>query len=153
MPEIHRRAEPSEASLLTALAKRSKAHWGYDAAFMAAAAPELTISAELIATAAVHVAETDGEVRGVYVLSIEEGRPTLRDLWVDPAAMGTGVGTRLWRHMRGEARARGYAAVRIASDPHAEPFYLRMGARRVGVIPSTVLAGRSLPLLEIDIPR
>ena len=33
-----RRARPDEADALTALATRAKAHWGYDAEFMAALA-------------------------------------------------------------------------------------------------------------------
>jgi hypothetical protein len=36
----------------------------------------------------------------------------------------------------------------IESDPGAEPFYVRMGARRTGVVASTVEEGRFLPVLE-----
>jgi GNAT superfamily N-acetyltransferase len=131
---------------------RSKAHWGYDAAFMEAAVAELTIPPEVITTAAVYVAEADREVLGVYVLSVEEGHPTLRDLWVEPARIGTGVGSMLWRHMLGVARILGHRTVRVQSDPNAEAFYLKMGARRIGTVPSTVVANRALPLLEIDVP-
>jgi hypothetical protein len=42
--------------------------------------------------------------------------------------------------------------LRIASDPFAEGFYRRMGARRVGVVPSTP-RGRTLPLLLLDARR
>src|SRR5687768_14923343 len=45
-----RRARPDEAEHLTALTLRSKAHWGYDADFMAACVPSLTITSERIAT-------------------------------------------------------------------------------------------------------
>jgi GNAT superfamily N-acetyltransferase len=147
-----RPARPDESAQLTALAVRSKAHWGYDDAFMRAALPELTIAPDLIARATVNVAERAGDLVGVYVLSLEDGGPTLRDLWVNPPAIGTGVGSALWRHMLLEARRLGYAAVRIESDPNAEAFYVRKGARRVGVVLSTVVAGRELPLMTVDVP-
>jgi GNAT superfamily N-acetyltransferase len=146
-----RRAEPSEAARITELVTRSKAHWGYDAAFMAAAAEDLAITPELLARAAAcFVAESDAEMLGVYVLSIEEHGPTLRDLWVEPRAIGTGVGALLFEHMRRAARERGFRRVCIVSDPHAEGFYLRMGAHRAGEVESKVQAGRMLPLLEIE---
>jgi GNAT superfamily N-acetyltransferase len=142
---------------------------------MRRASPELTISPALVEQASTFVAEMNGAVVGVYILCADEGSRTLaesgpdrergsrtlggsgpdrergllRDLWVDPAAIGTGVGTLLWRHMLGEARRLAYRVVRIESDPNAEGFYLKMGARRVGAIASTVLEGRTLPLLEV----
>jgi predicted N-acetyltransferase YhbS len=75
--------------------------------------------------------------------------PTLRDLWVDPPAIGTGIGARLWTHMLEQARRLGYRAVRITSEPNAEGFYARMGARRIGSVESRVVKGRMLPLMEI----
>jgi hypothetical protein len=38
-----RKARPDEAGELTELALRSKAHWGYDEAFMASCREELTV--------------------------------------------------------------------------------------------------------------
>jgi len=35
-----------------------------------------------------------------------------------------------------------------ASDPGAEGFYLGLGAERVGMSPSTLLPGRSIPLMR-----
>ncbi|WP_067619878.1 hypothetical protein [Alicyclobacillus acidiphilus] len=75
---IVRSADPSEAPVLTDIAFRSKAVWGYDDHFMEQCRDELTI------------------------------RP----------------------------------------DPNAEPFYLAMGAQRVGEVPSGSIPGRMLPLLQ-----
>jgi ribosomal protein S18 acetylase RimI-like enzyme len=146
-----RRARPDEADLLTALVLRSKAHWGYDAAFMSAAVPELTLTPDLVDRWPTYVAEAAGEVVGLYILSVEDGVPTLRDLWVEPRAIGTGVGSTLWRHMLGEARAHRYAAVRIESDPYAEGFYAKMGALRIGEVRSKIIEGRVLPLMEVEV--
>jgi hypothetical protein len=43
-----RPARPSEAHALTALVLRSKAHWGYDAGFMAQVRPVLTVTPDMI---------------------------------------------------------------------------------------------------------
>ena len=50
-----RRARPEEAGVLSALALRSKAHWGYDADFLAACRDDLTLIPEEIATSMVYV--------------------------------------------------------------------------------------------------
>jgi GNAT superfamily N-acetyltransferase len=150
---VIRRASAGDVPVLSDLAMRSKARWGYDAAFMEAFAADLRLTPELIAEAAAFVAEVRGDGRralGFYVLSIEKGLPTLRDLWVEPGAMGRGVGAALFAHMRGQARVLGYSAVRIESDPNAEGFYVRMGARRIGGVASSIVPGRVLPLLELD---
>jgi len=144
-----RAALPSEARALTALAIRSKAHWGYDAAFMERAAHDLEITPELVEGAAVFIAENGTDVLGFYVLASADGVPMLRDLWVEPAAIGSGVGTRLWAHMLEQARRLGYRTVRIQSEPNAERFYVKMGAHRIGFVESTVVKDRMLPLMEI----
>jgi hypothetical protein len=38
----------------------------------------------------------------------------------------------------------------ISADPNAERFYTRVGARRVGEVPSTP-TGRTLPRLVLDV--
>jgi hypothetical protein len=43
-----RPARPGEAAGLTGLCLRSKAHWGYDAAFMRLCVPSLTVKEEAI---------------------------------------------------------------------------------------------------------
>ena len=73
------------------------------------------------------------------------------DLWVEPSAIGTGLGRTLWVHLLGQARALGHRALLIESDPNAEGFYLRMGARRVGERASKILAGRMLPVMVVDV--
>ena len=51
-----RAAQAGEAPSLTALCLRSKAHWGYDAAFMRLCVPSLTVSEQSIAEGRVLVA-------------------------------------------------------------------------------------------------
>ena len=65
--------------------------------------------------------------------------------------MGRGVGRALWAHMVAALRARGLRAVTLDADPHALPFYTRMGARQVGEAVSEVDLARRLPLMRFDL--
>jgi GNAT superfamily N-acetyltransferase len=150
---IIRRATAGDAGVMSALVLRSKAHWGYDETFMRRALPELTITPALIDRACAYVAERDGTMVGLYVIDVPDGVPTLCDLWVEPAAIGTGLGRTLWAHMLEQARALGHRALLIESDPNAEGFYLKMGARRVGQRASKIMEGRMLPVMEAEVPR
>jgi N-acetylglutamate synthase-like GNAT family acetyltransferase len=142
-----RRARPAEAPELTALALRSKAHWGYDAAFMAACVEALTIAAERVAAEPFFVLEEDGRVAGFYGLRISGEEAELTNLFVEPWAIGQGCGKRLWLHAIEIARASGCRRLRIESDPFAEPFYRAMGAEHIGETPSEAIPGRMIPLL------
>jgi predicted N-acetyltransferase YhbS len=72
-------------------------------------------------------------------------------MWVDPRWMGAGIGRRLFAHLLRRLRRDGVARLTIASDPHAEGFYRKLGARRVGSVASTP-RGRRLPLLTLRVP-
>ncbi len=61
-----RSAKPGESQSLTALCVRSKAHWGYDAAFMKLSAATLAVNEADIALGRVLVAVDDaGRVVGM----------------------------------------------------------------------------------------
>jgi GNAT superfamily N-acetyltransferase len=129
---------------------RSKAHWGYDAAFMERVAPALDFTARDLEREAVYVLEIDALV-GFYALRELEEKPFLDDLWVEPAHIGAGHGARLWLHALATARGLGWTHLLIESEPGAEGFYMRMGARRLGERRSSI--GRLLPLLRFDLDR
>jgi hypothetical protein len=61
------------------------------------------------------------------------------------------VGRTLLREAVTQARARGALIVEIQADPHAEAFYVRAGARRIGERASGSIPGRLLPMLEIAV--
>ncbi|MGW2781214.1 GNAT family N-acetyltransferase [Streptomyces populi] len=135
---IHIRAGRSEeAAALSALVLRSKAHWGYDDAYLAACADELRLAPGDMAGRRVKVATAGGRVLGVAALDGGPPRAELGMLFVDPPSIGRGVGRSLYRHMLAEAGRIGCDRVTITADAHAEPFYLAMGARRTGTSPSS----------------
>lgn len=142
-----RAARPGEAEALTDLALRSKAHWGYDADFLDACRDELTVTPERIRSAVAFVAERDGEVVGFAVLDVRGDEADIGFFFVEPETIGSGCGHVLWEHAVAQARARGLVRLTIESDPYAEGFYLRMGAERIGSVPSGAIPGRELPLL------
>ncbi|WP_327670375.1 MULTISPECIES: GNAT family N-acetyltransferase [unclassified Streptomyces] len=145
-----RPARPDEAERLSALALRSKAHWGYDEAFMAACVDELTLHPSEVTRRRTTVAEdADGRLLGLVTL---EGAPPVGELglmFVDPDAMGLGVGRLLFEHLRDTAREARFTRVSWAADPNAVPFYEAMDARHAGAIPSGSVLGRMLPLMEL----
>jgi GNAT superfamily N-acetyltransferase len=144
-----RRAQPAEAGALSALALRSKAHWGYDADFLAACRDDLTLLPEEIATSLTYVADGVDAPAGYYRLLLEDnGVAELDALFVEPTEMGQGIGKRLWRHAVDTAAKLGCSVMIWQSDPQAEGFYLAMGAQRNGESESTVTPGRMLPLMR-----
>lgn len=151
MASTVRRARPDEAASLSELVVRSKAYWGYDAAFITACRDDFSVAPEALTKRPHYLLEIEGRVLGFYSLSETPGGVFLQDLFVSPEVIGQGVGKQLWAHMEHEAEALGYAVIFIESDPCAEPFYLARGTERVGSVPSSVLPGRALPLLRFDV--
>jgi GNAT superfamily N-acetyltransferase len=152
MSPVVRAARPDEAAALSDLALRSKAHWGYDEAFLRVVRAELTYRPGEIAARRTAVAERHGVLLGFCTVDGEPPEGELGNLFVDPPAIGTGVGRLLWQHAVRAAAAAGFAALLIESDPQAEGFYAAMGAERVGAVPSGSIPGRSLPLLRYRLP-
>jgi len=144
-----RKAVIQEADDLTQLAIRSKAYWGYSDEFIEECRAALTITPEFIAAAHVYVIEDEGKIQGFIALEQDGNSSILSDAFIDPSAVRHGYGRALWQHIMGLAKELSIPKVIIHSDPHAEGFYLSMGAKRIGDVESTVTKGRFLPLMEI----
>jgi len=127
-----RQAKPEDAALLTEIAFAAKRHWGYPEQWIQDWKGVLTIRSELIANHEVFIAWVEGQAVGFYVLAGGAKRRSLEHFWVLPKAMGLGIGRALFSHAVQRAKALGVKAIEIESDPNAEKFYERMGARRVG---------------------
>lgn len=131
-----RSARPEEAGALTALARRAKASWNYPPAWLAQWEAELAFDAPYVSAHRVRVAEVGDALAGV--LALEERREgwEIERLWVDPAAQGLGVGRALVDDALAHAGRERRGDVRVLSDPHAESFYRRLGATRIGDVPA-----------------
>lgn len=149
-----RPAIPEECGLLSALALRSKAHWGYSETFMEACRAELAISEDDIRNPQRHtlLAESEGQVLGYYALerlSAEEYE--LDALFVEPRHIGQGIGKKLIEHAKLLARQHGGQSLLIQGDPNARNFYLAAGSVLIGERESGSIPGRYLPMFRIPL--
>lgn len=149
---VIRAARPDEAAALGELALRSKAHWDYDQAFLDACRAELAFTPRDVASRRIMVAQEGERLLGFYSVDGRAPEGELGNLWLEPGAIGRGLGRLLWQHALDTARANGFTVLHIAADPNAEGFYVAMGAVRAGEVPSGSMPGRVLPLLRIDLP-
>ncbi len=111
----------------------------------------MTITAADIERDLVEVLTPGDRVLGFYRLQRRESCAWLEDLFIDPAVVRAGHGRRLFQRACAVAQEWGYATMEMVADPHAEAFYLRLGAARVGTVPSDVFPDRRLPLLRLSL--
>lgn len=145
--------DPREAPSLTTIAHDAKRFWGYPEAWIRSWRVDLTLDQAYIQSHIVYAIRDQDRLAGFYglvPLNAGEHRWELDHLWVVPAAMGRGLGRALFRHAADQARRVGARRLRILSDPHAESFYRRMGARTVGRVDATIDGvERWLPEMEL----
>ena len=147
-----RQAIPSEAKLVSNLAFRSKAYWGYSPDFMAACQAELTFDAPYLAAHPTFVIEVAKQVIGFYSLEpLSDDEVELSTLFVEPTAIGQNYGRALMIHAKLQAKAWGYQRLIIQADPYVERFYRMAGGQVIGRRPSASMPERDLPLLVIDL--
>jgi GNAT superfamily N-acetyltransferase len=143
-----RPASQKDAEGLTELTIASKAHWGYDEAFMALARPVLAVTGEYLDANECWVAESDGRTIGWFSLVEQPDVLLLDNLFLLPGHIGSGLGRQMWQHALSRAAARGAERLTLEADPNAAGFYERMGAVRIGTV-TAASTGRELPVYEI----
>ena len=146
-----RKARADEAEALSELCRRSKAHWGYDAAFMRLSSSALQVPAAAIVEGSVLVAVDAADLP----VGIAACRPLAADgdfdlshLFVEPTVLRGGIGRALFAAACAWCAERGGKRLTILSDPNAVAFYRRLGALPIGHAPSDAIPGRMLPLLQ-----
>lgn len=150
---VIRKARTTDAEILSALAQSAKRHWGYPEEWLREWANSLRITASQIEQNKIFVAIAVDRPIGFFMLVASSDRLRLEHLWVTPEWIGRGVGRMLFDYAVQTARALGHCGFEIESDPNAEGFYLRMGARRISILKSTVAGhNRETPLLRYDVP-
>ncbi|APV50445.1 hypothetical protein BWI17_12510 [Betaproteobacteria bacterium GR16-43] len=127
-PLTLRRATAADAELLSLLALRSKAHWGYAESTMESWRDALRIEADALERHVGYVALQGEAMVGFYVLAPGARAWVLEHLWVDPPCMRRGFGRAMVHHAIETARRGGAHAVLVDSDPNARAFYLACGA-------------------------
>ncbi len=151
--DIHiRRAKPNEAHVLTEIAHAAKRHWGYPENWIEHWKNDLTITPEFISKNEVYVAVAGEEIVGCCAIVCVDSLAELEHMWIKPEHIGTGVGRALFLHLKKRAVYLGLPALEISSDPNAEGFYQRMGAKRIGDVRSEIKGEpRVLPRMTVDL--
>ena len=139
-------ATSEDANSLSDLAIRSKGHWGYPSELLETWREDLKITARYIEENHVEKIRYEEDLLGFFALRYEGKGWILDHLWLLPEAIGKGIGKMAFYQILRIAEKLGIHQFRIVSDPHAEPFYLKRGARRIGAVES-IPQGRFLPEL------
>lgn len=137
--------QKSELAGASELCLRSKAHWGYDAQFLAACREELTLHEAELATDPIIVAEDSEGIAGIAHVACDKAGCYLDKLFIEPDRIGKGVGRALYLWALDAARALGAHEMIIEADPDAALFYEKMGATAAGQLESSSVPGRFLP--------
>jgi len=146
---IIRQAIVEDCEHISHLAYRSKAHWGYAEDFLEQCKDALTVTSPYLEQHIVYVLERYDEIVAYYSFSVEEKK--LDALFVDPDYIGQGCGQQLWADLLSRVKALQVTEFTLDADPHAETFYIKMGAKRIGEIASTVFPDRKLPLMHVEV--
>ena len=150
---VFRRARAEDAAVLTDIALAGKQFWGYPAEWIALWRHDLEVVPHYIRNEPVQVAEMKGEIIGFVGLSTADDDRYLEHMWLRPDFIGRGFGRVLFGEAVRLAREEGVRELRINADPNAAPFYLKMGAVRIGQEVYFLPGGirREIPLLIYSI--
>jgi GNAT superfamily N-acetyltransferase len=141
-----RPAVPDDYERVRELTHESKAHWGYDRDFVRRWAEALSFETDRERW----IAELDGEiVAWAALVPPADGVVVLDDLWVDPAWMGRGLGSRLFRLAADRARELGAVRLEWGSEPNAVGFYEKVGGHKLR--DHLTEWGRMVPWMGLDL--
>lgn len=144
-----RRATNEDSNTISELAYRSKAYWGYSKEFLDKCKDELTVTVPYMEMNPVYVLEKNNKILAFYSITLNEKK--LEALFIDPEHIGKGLGKLLWLDLLSKAKQLNIEEFTFDSDPNAEAFYVKMGAKRIGETPSTVFPDRRLPLMSVTV--
>jgi GNAT superfamily N-acetyltransferase len=151
VPEVAiRGARPDEGERLRQIAIDAKGHWGYDPDWIRSWAAQGDFSAKALLGKPVLVAEAAGRAVGFAALIPQGAVAVLDDLWIEPAWIGRGVGTKLFEACVTRARELGADRMEWEAEPHAIGFYEKLGARKIRDSERTMM-NRIIPVMGVDL--
>lgn len=149
---IIRKAKPQDAKLMSEMAVRSKAYWGYSKELLSSWENDLTVTTEFIEKGIGYVAEVNGIMIGYWVRqAIQSDEMTKGFLFIEPEFIGSGCGRLLFDALKEGMRQKGIQSFTFDADPNAVGFYLKMGGEKIGEMESSVVPGRKLPIIKMQI--
>jgi GNAT superfamily N-acetyltransferase len=149
-PLLVRPAAPNEGERLREIATAAKGYWEYDEDRVREWGASLDFSEDGLRGKEVYVAEVDGRIVGWAALIHQGELCWLDDLWIEPASIGTGIGSRLFRHTADRAAEVGARRMEWEAEPNAVGFYEKVGGHYLRDSEPTEW-GRTLAVMGIDL--
>lgn len=144
-----RLAQFSHQNLLSDLALRSKASWGYTKGFLEKFKAELTVPERCLKRNLVQMGYLNQKLIGFYSFSENRGKePDLNFFFLEPEFKAQGLGRALFENAVETAKSYGWISFLICSDPNASAFYQHMGALWVGTLDLPDFPEHSLPIFR-----
>ncbi|MEG0772813.1 GNAT family N-acetyltransferase [Clostridium sp.] len=140
-------ANVCDSKVLTNLAIRSEAYWGYDFEFMENFKAIYKVSEEFISNNPTFIMKEDENIIGFYGLLIEKSGIALEYFFIEPKYIGKGYGKELWKHVMKTCESLDVVEFEIVTSPQAKDFYIKLGAKLQGEVESLVAKGRIIPRL------
>jgi GNAT superfamily N-acetyltransferase len=147
---VIRNARPDEGERLREIAIASKSHWGYDESQVRTWAAQGDFSAGGLARKHFLVAEAGGQAVGFASLIPRADACVLDDLWLEPAWIGYGLGSKLFQASAERARQLGAKRLEWEAEPNAVGFYEKMGGRYLRDSDPTEF-GRVIPVMGMEL--
>jgi len=142
-----RSALADEYEILTDIAFKSEAYWGYDSEYMNKFKSIYNISQEFINRFPTVIIEEDENIVGFYGILTEKNETSLEYFFIEPKYIGQGYGKILWNYLVKDCQNHGIKEFSIVTSPQAKEFYVKMGAIPSGEIESLLKKGRTIPRL------
>jgi GNAT superfamily N-acetyltransferase len=132
-----RTADLAEAETIEALHRRSAMVWERDRALLSTYPDAIASPSALISAGRVRVAVDDGAIVGFSaVVPLAPGVDELDGLFVDPPALGRGIGRLLVADVVARAVGTGCTRLEVTANEGATGFYERLGFTRAGTAPT-----------------
>ena len=147
-----RRAGSHEGEILREIAIAAKGYWEYEEDLVRSWGASLDFSEDGLRRKEVYVAAVGGRIVGWAGLIPQGDVCLLDDLWIEPASIGTGIGSRLFRHSAERATSLGAVRMEWEAEPNALGFYERMGGRYLRDSEPNEW-GRTLAVMGVDLPH
>ncbi|MBA5629639.1 GNAT family N-acetyltransferase [Moheibacter lacus] len=135
---------------LSAVAIRSKRHWGYSKEAMELWNQNLTITEDFLNAHTVIKATLEDEIVGFFAL--EEIKPTTRiaQYWIDTPYMRKGYGSVMYDYLRDYLKKRNVEKVTLVLDPNGIAFFEKKGATILSKIEHKV-KNKFLYIVEVPV--
>jgi GNAT superfamily N-acetyltransferase len=142
-----RSANVAEYNILTDIAIKSEAYWGYDSNYMNMFKSIYSVSEEFINNNITVVIEENNSIVGFYGIISKSGDGRLEYFFIEPKYIGKGYGKLLWGYLIRDCKHLGIKEISLVTSPQAKNFYIKMGAIPCGEVESFLEKGRIIPQL------